>query len=278
MERNDNTRVQQRKIIPPPTQEERNRIIQKQIQKDQGQIYDADKTQYYSNLQDFYNTNFFGFGVTGNQTNYDPRTTEGQKAILSNFMYAANNVKNFSEALLTTGAAELAGQGIKWALTSKEIGSGAEAVVSSAPLSTRVTKITSIPKSEAHIRNQVPAASKLTYEGTKNGTAIYTQPKLRVLTVKQVEKARAALDKIMSSKGWQKVTHPNLQYPGYTNGKLVVSDLGPGNIGKDLLGRLRLIDFAVETVPEFRLAMQKQGGQLNLIERFKKYRKWQRNG
>lgn len=278
MERNDNTRVQQRKIIPPPTQEERNRAIQKRIQEDQGYIYDADKTRYYSNLQDFYNTNFFGFGVTGNQTNYDPSTAEGQKAILSNFMYAANNVRNFSETLLTTGAAELAGQGIKWALISKEIGAGAEAVVSSAPLSTRVTKVTSIPRAEAHIRNQIPAASKLSYKGTKNGASVYTQSKVRILTTEQVEKARKALDKIMSSKGWKKVTHPNLQYPGYTNGKLVVSDLGSGNIGRDWLGRPRLIDFSVESVPEFRLAMQKQGGQLNLIEQFKKYRKWQRNG
>lgn len=66
----------------------------------------------------------------------------------------------------------------------------------------------------------------------------------------------------MTSKGWRKVIHPNLQGTGYTNGNWVVTDLGPGNVGKDLLGRLRLTDFSLETMPQFRLAMQKRGGKL----------------
>lgn len=62
--------------------------------------------------------------------------------------------------------------------------------------------------------------------------------------------------------GWRKVTHPNLQGAGYTNGKLVATDIGPGNVGRDWLGRLRLTDFSLETMPQFRLAMQKLGGKL----------------
>lgn len=59
----------------------------------------------------------------------------------------------------------------------------------------------------------------------------------------------------MQKAGWRKITHPNLQGPGFTNGRLVVSDLGPGNVGRDWLGRIRLPDFAVETIPNFRIAM-----------------------
>ena len=80
-------------------------------------------------MQDFYNNNFWGFGVSGRQTNYDPRTPQGQTAIQSNFDYAKSNVKNFAETLVTTGLTEGAGQVIKWATTPTKIGSGAEAVV-----------------------------------------------------------------------------------------------------------------------------------------------------
>lgn len=59
----------------------------------------------------------------------------------------------------------------------------------------------------------------------------------------------------MSKSNWRKITHPNLEGLGFTNGNWVVSDLGPGNIGRDWLGRLKLVDFSMETMPAFRLAM-----------------------
>lgn len=65
---------------------------------------------------------------------------------------------------------------------------------------------------------------------------------------------------MMSKKGWRRITHPNLEGLGFTNGKYVVSDLGSGNIGVDMFGRPRLVDFVMESVPDFRLAMQKKGG------------------
>ena len=67
---------------------------------------------------------------------------------------------------------------------------------------------------------------------------------------------------MMGKGGWRKITHPNLQGAGYTNGRLVATDIGPGNVGRDWLGRLRLTDFSLETMPQFRLAMQKRGGKL----------------
>jgi hypothetical protein len=47
-------------------------------------------------------------------------------------------------------------------------------VVSSAPLSTKVTKVTTIPRSEMHARNMVPGALRSRYVGTTNGLNTYT--------------------------------------------------------------------------------------------------------
>lgn len=264
IEQQDNTRVVLPLFIPLPSKEEKKQIYQAQLQKaaqqNQAQLWDADKVKRYQNMQNFYNNNFWGYGVVGRQTNYDPRTPQGQAAIQSNFNYAKNNAENFAENLLTAGIAEGAGQAIKWAATPTKIGAGAEAVVSSAPLSTKVTKVTTIPKSEMHLRNQVPAALKANYVGSSNGLTTYTQSKVRILSESQIGKVAKALENMMNKKGWRKVTHPNLEGFGFTNGRYVVSDLGSGNIGVDMFGRPRLVDFVIETVPNFRLTMQKKGG------------------
>lgn len=258
IEQSDNTRV-----VRPPMEQKIKATSQTVPSSDQAQLWDADKAKTYQNMQNFYNNNFWGYGVFGNQTNHDPRTPQGQAAIQSNFDYAKSNVKNFAETLLTTGAIEGAGQAIKWATTPTKIGSGAEAVVSSAPASLKVTKVTTIPRSEMHVRNTVPGVLKSQYVGSSNGLRTYTQSKVRILSKKQLAKALGQLEKLMQRKGWRKITHPNLQGVGFTNGRLVVSDLGLGNVGRDWLGRLRLTDFSVETIPQFRSAMQKQGGKLN---------------
>lgn len=262
VEQSDNTRVVQPLFIPRAEGVKRATPQQPPVQPKQDQLWDADKVKMYENMQNFYNNNFWGYGVFGNQTNFDPRTPQGQAAIQANFDYAKGNMQNFAETLLTAGIAEGAGQAVRWATTPTRIGSGAEAVVSSAPASTRVTKVTTIPRSEMHIRNTVPGALKSRYVGTSNGLNTYTQPKIRILSREQLAKATGRLEKFMQSKGWKRVTHPNLQGLGFSNGRYVVSDLGPGNVGRDWLGRLRLADFSVETVPQFRAAMMKKGGTL----------------
>lgn len=261
-EKADNTRVVRPQIIPPqpPTARRPRPVIQ--APQNQAQLWDADKVRHYQNMQNFYNNNFWGNGVSGRQTNYDPRTPQGQAAIQANFNYAKNNVSNFVETLLTAGATEGLGQAVRWATTPVEIGSGAEAIVQSAPLSTRVIKTTTIPRTEMHIRNTVPGAARATYISTSNGLTKYTQPKVRIFTTEQLNRARGAIDRLMNKNGWRKVTHPNLNGAGYTNGKWVVSDLGPGNVGRDWLGRIRFPDFSIESVPAFRIAMQKRGGQI----------------
>lgn len=152
-------------------------------------------------MQNFYNNNFWGNGVSGRQTNYDPRTPQGQAAIQANFDYAKSNVANFAETLLTAGATEGLGQAIRWATTPTKIGSGAEAVVHSAPASTRVMKTTTIPRSEMHLRNTVPGAVKSTYVDSSGGLTRYTQPKVRILTTKQLNRTKGAIDRLMSKSG-----------------------------------------------------------------------------
>lgn len=150
----------------------------------------------------------------------------------------------------------------KWGTTPRLIGQGAEAVVRSAPLSTQVTKVTTIPRAEMHARNMVPGALKSRYVKTSNGLTTYTQPKVRILSKERLAKANKALERIMSGTKWKKITHPNMEGIGFTDGNWVVSDIGPGNIGRDWLGRLRLVDFSMEPMPAFKLAMQKRGGRL----------------
>jgi hypothetical protein len=63
------------------------------------------------------------------------------------------------------------------------------------------------------------------------------------------------IEKFMNAHGWRKITHPNLQGLGFTNGRLVISDLNEGNVGVTLTGKPRFLDLVVETVPDFRIAM-----------------------
>jgi hypothetical protein len=63
---------------------------------------------------------------------------------------------------------------LRWGFTPVEIGSGAEAIVSSAPLSSTVTKVTTIPRAEMHIRNMIPGAVKSTFVKRVNNLNTYT--------------------------------------------------------------------------------------------------------
>lgn len=259
-ERPDNTRVQ----LPIPLQD---RVPQKEIgprreqQQPQSQLFDANKSKYYENLQDFYNYNAWGYGISGRQTRHNPRTTKGQERIQSDFNYAKRNVQDFAETLVTTGVAEGLGALFKLATTPVEIGRGAEAIVKSAPASTKVTKVTTIPRSEMHVRNTVHGAAKAKHVSSSNGLHTYTQQKLKILSPEQFQKASKQLENMMAKAGWRKVEHPNLQGIGFTNGRYVISDLAD-NVGTTPLGRLRFADFAIEEVPQFKAAMQRQGGVL----------------
>lgn len=283
--RQDNTRVVRKtsikfKLSPEQIERIKQRKIREAIKKNQAYIYDADKAKYYRNLQNFYNNNFFGYGVFGRQTRYDPTTPEGQAAIQSNFNYAKGNAADFVGNIAGVGATGVIGNAGRKSIqlynkltkgvfrapskngalgtlkqySKNPIGGGAEAVViNNTP--TTVGKMTSIPVEEMAARNQIPNTVQSKYIGyvKDRGTKLptYVQKKLKILTQQTFPKYVNKLDKAMEKSGFRRVNDPNVQYRAYTNGQVVVDDVAPGNVGLDWLRRPRMIDFNMQTVPEW---------------------------
>lgn len=292
----DNTRVVVQipvpsiKLTPEQIEAIRRRKFQKIQKKNRAYIYDAKKAEYYKNLQNFYNNNFFGYGVFGNQTRYDYTTPEGQAAIQSNFDYAKSNVTDFASNVAGARIAGAAGRksaqlynrltkgvfrapskngalGTFKQYSKNPIGGGAEAVVvDNTP--TTVGKMTSIPVEEMAARNQIPNTVPSKYIGyvKDRGTKLptYVQRKLRILTEQTFPKYANKLDRAMERSGFRRVNDPNVQYRAYTNGQVVVDDVAPGNVGLDWLRRPKMIDFNMQTVPEWTAQgfTLKRGGKL----------------
>ena len=268
--RQDNTRVSGKPILAfKLSKEQKERLKQRKLQelarRNQAVIYDTNKAKYYQNMQDFYNNNFFGYGVFGHQTHYDPSKEEDQKKIESNFNYAKDNVKNLGETLITT---EILGPfkgvlpsisrrrtvGNLFSLTPYKIGQGAEAlVINNSP--TTVGKITQIGSGEMLKRNAVPNSLPLKFVGyVKDETKrlpTFVQKKVRVLSEKTFPKYIDKLDKAMQKKGFRKINDPNVQYRAYTDGKIVIDDVSPDNVGLNFFGKPKLIDFNMQSVPEW---------------------------
>ena len=296
IQRQDNTKV--KTFIPSKvqlSQDWRKKILHKQLQdrvkKNRSYIYDTRKAEYYRNLQNFYNNNFFGYGVFGRQTRYDPTTSEGQAAIQSNFDYAKGNVTDFASNVAGAGVVGTAGRkstqlynrltkgvfrapskngalGTLKQYSKNPIGGGAEAVVvDNTP--TTVGKMTSIPVEEMAARNQIPNTVPSKYIGyvKDRGTKLptYVQKKLRILTEQTFPKYANKLDRAMERSGFRRVNDPNVQYRAYTNGQVVVDDVAPGNVGLDWLRRPKMIDFNLQSVPEWTAQgfTLKKGGKLN---------------
>ena len=278
-EPNDNTRVEAPRYIediPMPEEYKRQRIWEQIMKNTSDYLYDTDKAKYYSNMQDNYNQNAFGYGISGVQTRFDPTTQEGQRAIQSNFDYSSNVAKDFMGNIAGVGLSAIGGiaaqtyskltKGVFRApskngalgtlkqYSKNPIGGGAEAVVvDNTP--TTVGKMTSIPVEEMTVRNGIPNTVPSKYigyvkdKGTKLPT--YIQQKVRVLTEQTFPRYIQKLDRAMEKSGFRKVNDPNVQYRAYTNGQVVVDDVAPGNVGLDWLRRPKMIDFNMQTVPEW---------------------------
>lgn len=266
----DNTRVIRKQPLAfRLTKEQQARIRQRKLQeaarRNQAVIYDADKAKYYQNMQNFYNNNFFGYGVFGNQTHYDPSKEEDQKKIQSNFNYAKDNVKNIGTSLITVGPAS-SFKGVLpsvsrrvtvsklSALTPYKIGQGSEAlVIRNSP--TTVGKITQVGSGEMLKRNVIPNSLPLKFVGyVRDGSKrfpTFIQKKVKVLSEKTFPKYVGKLDKAMQKSGFRKVNDPNVQYRAYTNGTIVVDDVSPGNVGLTFFKKPKLLDFNLQTVPSW---------------------------
>lgn len=286
----DNTRVRTPIIVPQQTREER---IYGKVKNRQEYIYDADKVKYYTNLQNFYNQNAFGYGLQGRPTRFNPSTPEGQQAISATFNYAKGNAVDFlanvSGAGLSSGISKIGNKaaqayskitrgvfkspskngalGTLKQYSKNPIGGGAEAVViKNTP--TTVGKITSIPVEEMAVRNAIPNTVKSKYIGYVKDRKIklptYIQKKVKVLTEETFPKYVDKLDKAMERSGFTRVNDPNVQYRAYTNGQVVIDDVSPGNVGLTFFRQPKMIDFNLQSIPEwiaqgFKL---KKGGKL----------------
>lgn len=254
-------------------------IADNNLRKNQTYLNDLDRVEYNRNLQNFTNQNYFGYGVFGNQQQLNPATQ--QEAIQSNFNYAVNNVRNFSDNIAGVGVAGVASKAInkgtqvysklfkgpfkaptkrgslgtmKQYTKNGTIGQGSEAVViNNTP--TTVGKITTIPQSEMAARNAIPNTVQSQYvgyvkdQGTKFPT--YIQRKVKTLTTETFPRYINKLDDAMQRSGFRRVNDPNVQYRAYTNGSVVIDDVAPGNVGLDWFRRPKMIDFNLQTVPEW---------------------------
>ena len=266
----DNTRVVRTQPLTfRLTKEQQARIRQKKLQeiakRNQAVIYDTNKAKYYQNMQNFYNNNFFGYGVFGNQTHYDPSKEEDQKKIQSNFNYARDNVKNIGTSLITVGpvssfkgvlpsVSRRVTVGKLSALTPYKIGQGSEAIViRNSP--TTVGKITQVGSGEMLKRNAIPNSLPLKFVGyVRDGSKrfpTFIQKRVKVLSEKTFPKYVSKLDKDMQKSGFRKVNDPNVQYRAYTNGTVVVDDVSPGNVGLTFFKKPKLLDFNLQTVPSW---------------------------
>lgn len=286
----DNTRVRTPIIVPQQTREER---IYGKVKNRQEYIQDADKVKYYTNLQNFYNQNAFGYGLQGRPTRFNPSTPEGQQAISATFNYAKGNAVDFlanvSGAGLSSGISKIGNKaaqvyskitrgvfkspskngalGTLKQYSKNPVGGGAEAVViKNTP--TTVGKITSIPVEEMAARNAIPNTVKSKYIGYVKDRRIklptYIQKKVKVLTEETFPKYVDKLDKAMERSGFTRVNDPNVQYRAYTNGQVVIDDVSPGNVGLTFFRQPKMIDFNLQSIPEwiaqgFKL---KKGGKL----------------
>lgn len=309
----DNTRVFRTdpsrlfKLTPEQRQAHNNKKIQEQLQKNQAYIYDKDKIDYYTNMQNFYNQNVFGNGLQGTQTRYNPYTSQGQQAIQAAFDQSRSNAVDFLANTAGIGVGQAAGKvGLKTTqlynrltrgvfrtparngslgtlaqYAKNPIGGGAEAVViENTP--TTVGKMTSIPVEEMALRNSVPNAVPNKYIGyvTDGSTKLptYIQTKLKILTDETFPQYIQRLDRAMKKSGFRKVEDPALYGRAYTNGKVVVDDVAPGNVGitsgypwldkilPDFMKKPKIVDMIYQSADDWKALgySLKKGGKISL--------------
>lgn len=280
----DNTRVVIREYILPKqmTDQDYLRYMGKEYRKQSKEetVTDADRAEYYRNKQNFYNTNAFGYGMQGNQTNFDPTTPEGQAAIDAAYNYAKGNAME-TLGMGTTGgsigkavsAAKAARSPFKRGVeylgdvsqyVDREIGRGAQSIVIDNTPGT-VAKFSSIPPEEMALMNKLPAVAKSKHIGYVTDEwgelPVYVQKRMKIVSEEDFPRYLEMLDKPMRKAGFKPVQ--GLDGKSYTNRRIVIDDINPGNVAVDRLGRPRLIDFSRVPYREWLEFAFKSGGKLS---------------
>lgn len=163
-------------------------------------------------------------------------------------------------------AGTVGAKGMQKGLTEQVFTNGTETpIVKTRPLSLKVTKYSTIPRSEMHGRNNINGFAKTTFRGVSpEGYYVYTQPKLIML--KNPTNALKSLAKRWIKQGYEKISHPNLEGPAFINRRRneVLSDFG--NNGRNQVGltipflRPALADVGRESIKDFFISMQRKGG------------------
>ncbi len=255
----------------------------------QATISDTKKTKFYADKQKMSNSSLLGQSAP---TNYDPSTEEGQNKINAAFDVAANQSKDLIynaagsaiaipfSSLVPRGRVVGGTIGRLEQFTPFKIGEGAEFDVFNNSLGT-VLKIGDTSKKEILKRSTIPNSIKTKFIGYVKapGTKLkaYTQNKVKVLSKDNYSKYIGKLDKAMEKSGFKRINDPQVQYRAYTNGKIVIDDLSPGNIGlttgnvlidkivPDFMKQPKIIDMAYQTIPEWRAMGYKlqRGGKID---------------
>lgn len=241
------------------TKQQKDNIKQREmyeiVAKNQDQLYDKDMLDEYNRKQSFYNNNAFGYGISGQQTRFDPRTEAGRQAIDQNLEYARGNAVDFLSNLVLGGAGA-AMHGVTPRFSRNlgklddympwKIGEGSESVVySNNPFT--VGKIGTVDAADVAMRNKVPNTVQSRYVGNVDAewgkVPVTIQQKVRPIKAEDYGKYIKQLDEAMHKKGWRPFIYDKQQYRAYTNGRMVADDISPDNIGLDWLGRPKIIDF-----------------------------------
>lgn len=257
----DNTKVPRPRYVP--TAKEVYSINSKRKQQaPKDQMYDTQKADTAQNLQNAYNTNFFGFALSNYQPQISPTTQEGQAAIQANANYTLYNIERFAEELAANGIIE----GINFLTSLREVGEGAESIVYGRLFpGTSLEKVGNVSRGETHIRSMTPGAVRSTYTGrTVDGRHITRQPRVKANVSPQKEqKLLQALDKLMASKHWKRLVNEDYGGRAYVKGNRVVCDI-EGNIGQHYFtGKPALFDHSVLDLKSFQAAYNKRGGRIH---------------
>lgn len=255
----DNTRVNKEHIENLPKES-----TSQKVQIEIPQIYDAEKSEYYENLQNFTNSNFFGRGISGTQTRLNPRTD--REAIQSNYDYAKNNAEDFVLNIATHAAIEGIAQGVKY-LATPIVKNGAQSSVKMYRLPfSKVVKTSSITPQEAEELMQVPGMQKLTFLGkTKDGFYKYSQNKLR--TSINENKVLQKLDELLKNHNWREILFKDYDGKAYTKNGMTLLDLEQ-NIGETrFLKRPRIFDAILMPNSEAQVAFNKFGNKLRFFNK-----------
>ncbi len=219
----------------------------------------TNKSKKYKSLQNFYDNDYFSYNVL-KKINSIKECKLNNNVLLPKydiFRFLKTISSDFKLTMLkgflplTSSRKTL---GFLNNVIHNKIDQGAEAIVIKNS-QFAVGKIVHGEKSYILKRNSIPHALPVKFIGYfkdgKQRFPAFIQQKVKILNNNNFNRYVNKLDQMMREKGFFKINDPQVQYRAYTNGIIVIDDISPGNVGIDLLGRPRLVDFNILTLQQW---------------------------